>query len=219
MNHEGRIRDMERAAVGRWFAASALGPMFDAGRGRMLPMSADAVEPWRQEAYAIIDQYLIDARPPPQGVLVAIILGFSTLLFALEPILHLDGATIGGVMMGGLMLWHLTDYHRLWRYKRDLRALRGRIAASLALRTPLPVELGRRFRRGNPWRTALQIWVVGLTLLLLAAFHFLPPDRVTPAMMLAALGAVGIAWLLYFLSRRVDLADQAGSKSRIRSAI
>jgi hypothetical protein len=207
MNHEGRVRDMERAAVDRWFARSPLGTMFDAGDGRMLPMSIDTVEPWRDEAYAIIDTFIVESRPPSQGAMVGIILIFTCLLLALKPWLGLEGGQIGVIVMGGLALWHVGDFHRLWRYRRDLRALRGRIAASLALRTPMPAELANRFRRGNPWRMVLHVWVLSLAVILLLAAHFVPPEAVDPRAMLAALGAVGIAWLLYFLARRTDLAQ------------
>lgn len=207
MNHENRVREMERAAVDRWFARTPLGPMFHAASGRTLPMPADAAEPWREEAYAIIDRFLVDSRPPPQGAMIAVILAFTALLFALEPWLGLGGAQIGVIVMGGLALWHVGDLHRLWRYRRNLRALRVRIEAALVLRSPLPEELARRFRIGNPWRIALHIWVFGLIAILLLAAHFLPPEGVTPAMMLAGLGAVGIAWVLYFLSRRIDLSQ------------
>lgn len=207
MNHEGRVRDMERAAVDRWFARSPLGTMFDAGKGRMLPMSVDTVEPWRDEAYAIIDTFIVESRPPSQGAMIGVILVFTCVLLALKPVLHLEGGQIGVIVMGGLALWHVGDVHRLWRYRRDLRALRARIAASLALRTPMPAELAGRFRRSNPWRIVLHVWVFGLATLLLLAFHFIPPEAMTPAMTLAALAAFGVVWLLYFLARRVDLAQ------------
>lgn len=207
MNHEGRVRDSERAAVDRWFARSPLGTMFDSGGGRMLPMSIDTIQPWRDEAYAIIDAFIIDSRPPPQGVMIGIILVFTCILLALQPVLGLDGAQIGVIVMGGLALWHVNDFHRLWRYRRDLKALRARIAASLVLRAPMPAELARRFRRSNPWRIVLHVWVLGLAVILLLAVHFVPPETVSPVMMLAAPVAVGVAWLLYFLSRRVDLAQ------------
>ncbi len=167
MNHEPKVREMERANVNRWFPVSPLGPMFDAGDGRMLPIPADAGDPWREEAYARIDKYLVEARPPSQGAMVAVILAFTCGMLALQPVLGFSGGQIGGIVMGGLALWHGHDVYLLWQYRRDLRALRARIAASLALRSPLPADLGARFRLTNPWRTALHIWVFGLVALVI----------------------------------------------------
>ena len=211
MNHEKRVRESERAAVERWFAPSPLGMLFDSGDGRMLPIPTDAIEPWRDEAYAIIDTFLVESRPPPQWAMVGITLVFTFVLLALEPWLGLGGGQIGVIVMGGLGLWHVGDLHRLWRYRRDLKALRARIAASLALRAPMPAELANRFRRGNPWRTMLHLWVACLVAIVALASHFVPPDAIPPIAILIALGAVGIAWLLYFLSRRTDLAQAGGA--------
>ncbi|MCX8476440.1 MAG: hypothetical protein MT490_11650 [Sphingomonas sp.] len=207
MNHEKRVRESERAAVERWFAHSPLGTMFSAGDGRMLPIPADAIAPWREEAFAIIDKFIVDSRPPPQWAMFGIIFAFASVLLALQPVLGLDGSAIGAIVMGGLLLWHGADLHLLWRYRRDLKALRGRIAASLALRAPMPAEFADRYRRGNAWRTALHLWVGSLIALALLATHFVPPDAIGPAAILGAIGAIGIAWLLYFLSRRTDLVQ------------
>jgi hypothetical protein len=211
MNHEGRVRDSERAAVDRWFAPSPLGTIFDAGDGRMLPMPVDTVQPWRDEAYAIIDTFIVESRPPSQGAMIGVILVLTCVLLALKPWLGLEGGQIGVIVMGGLALWHVGDVRRLWRYRRDLKALRARIAASLALRAPMPAELANRFRRGNPWRTALHLWIWSFVAIVLLATHFVPPDPVPPIAILIGLGAVGIAWLFYFLSRRVDLAQARGA--------
>jgi len=208
MNHEPKVREMERANVNRWFPSSPLGPMFDAGDGRMLPIPADAGEPWRAEAYARIDKFLVESRPPPQWAMVGIILAFTGGLLALQPLVGFSGGQIGVIVMAGLTLWHGHDIYLLWQYRRDLRALRARIAASLALRSPLPAELGARFRQTNPWRTALHIWVFSLIALAIAAQHFVAPDQVTGATMAVALLAVGVAWLLYFAARRVDRSQQ-----------
>jgi len=207
MNHENRVRDMERAAVDRWFAQTPLGPMFHAGRGRTLPVPADAIQPWRDEAHAIIDKFIVDSRPPAQWAMVGILLAFTCLLLALKPWIGLEGGQIGVIVMGGLALWHVDDFWRLWCYRRDLRALRGRIAASLALRTPIPEEIAGRFRRGNPWRIALQLWVWSFVAIALLSSHFVPPEAIDRGIFLFLLAAVGIAWILYFLSRRVDLGQ------------
>jgi hypothetical protein len=197
---------MERAAVNRWFARSPFGTMFNAGRGRMLPMSADAIEPWRDEAFGIIDKFIVDSRPPSQGAMFGIILVFTCVLLALKPVLGLEGGQIGGIVMGGVLLWHVDDLYRFWRYRSDLRELRGRIAASLALRTPVPAELASRYRRGNPWRIALHLWVWSVMAFTLLSLHWTPPEAVDTTAVLAAIGAVGVAWLLYALARRTDLA-------------
>lgn len=206
MNHESRVRDMERAAVNRWFPDSPFGTMFSAGRGRMLPISIDAIQSWRDEAYAIIDKFIVDSRPPSQWAMMAVILAFFFAMLALQPYLGLEAGQIGGIIMGGVLLWHVDDVWRLWCYRRDLRELRARIAASLVLRTPVPEELAKRYARGNPWRIALHVWVVGLTAFLLLSMHFMPVETIDTVVFLATLGAIGIAWIFYFLARRVDLA-------------
>jgi hypothetical protein len=211
MNHEGRVRDMERAAVDRWFARTPLGTMFHAGRGRTLPVPPDAVPGWQDEAYAIVDKFIVDSRPPSQWAMVGVILAFTCVMLALQPLLGFEGAHIGVIVMGGLMLWHVGDFWRLWCYRRDLGALRNRIAASLALRTPVPAELGNRFRRGNVWRTVLHLWVAGLAAFMLLSMHFMPVETIDTAVFLATLGALGVAWLLYFLARRTDLFQAQGA--------
>jgi hypothetical protein len=213
MNHEQRVREMERAAVERWFAQTPIGLVFDAGDGRTLQIRADMVESAREEAFAIIDKFIIASRPPPQWAMVAVIIAFSLALLALQPRLGLGGGQIGGIVAAGLLLWHGDDWLRLLRYRRDLRALRARTAAALALRTPVPEELAARYRRGNPWRTALHIWVFGLAALSLLAMHFLPPESVDAGIMTLAIAAVGVAWALYFLARRTDLAQQASRQA------
>jgi hypothetical protein len=218
MNHEGKVRDMERAAVERWFARSPLGTMFVADARRMLPMPADAIQPWREQAYARIDQYITDSRPPPQGAMVGVILAFTCLLLWLQPILGLNGGQIGGIVMGGLLLWHGHDVWLLWRFRQDQKALRARIAASLALRTPVPAELGDRFRRGNPWRIVLHVWIYGLVAMLLLSMHFMPVDSVSPIFVLGTIGAVGVAWVFYFLARRIDLAQASEATLASRPA-
>lgn len=209
MNHEQRVREMERAAIERWFAQTPVGLVFDAGDGRTLQIRTDMMESAREEAFAVIDKFIADSRPPPQWALVAVIIAFSLALMALRPWLGLGGGQIGGIVAGGLLLWHGDDWLRLWRYRRDLRALRARTAGALALRTPLPGELAARFRRGNVWRIALHLWVFGLAALALLAMHFVPPEAIDAKVMTLAIAAVGVAWLLYFLARRTDLAQQA----------
>jgi hypothetical protein len=206
VNHENKVREMERAAVDRWFARTPLGPMFNPGKGRMLPIPADADKPWREEAYAIIDRFIVDSRPPPQWAMMAIFLAFFCILLLLQRYTGFGGAEAGGIVFGGVALWHLDDFYRFWRYKRDLAALRARITASLALRSPVPEEIGRRYRRTNPWRTALQLWIFAFIGFVMTAPHWLPPGDVSLPLMFSLVAAVGIAWLLYLLSRRADLA-------------
>ena len=200
---------MERAAVERWFAPSPIGLMFDAGDRRMLQIRTDMVEAAREEAFAIIDRFIVESRPPPQWALVAVIIAFSLALMALQPLLHLSGGEIGGIVAGGLLLWHGDDWLRLWRYRRDLKALRARTAAALALRTPVPEELAGRYRRSNPWRTLLHVWVLGLVAATMLAMHFVPPDAIGGGITALVIAAVGVAWILYFLARRTDLAQRA----------
>ncbi|HWU95148.1 MAG TPA: hypothetical protein VN029_06090, partial [Sphingomonas sp.] len=73
--------------------------------------------------------------------------------------------------------------------------------------TPIPRELTLRYRRRNPWRIALHAWVWGLVFLAIAGQHFVPPESVPVAVIPLALAAVGVAWILHFLSRRVDLSQ------------
>jgi hypothetical protein len=208
MNHEKRVREMERAAIERWFAQTPFGLMFNAGDGRTLQIRADLMESAREEAFAIIDKFITDSRPPPQWAMVGVIIAFSLALMALQPLLGLGGGEIGGIVAGGLLLWHGDDWLRLFRYRRDLKALRARTAVALALRTPVPEELAARFRRSNPWRTALHLWVFGLVALAMLAMHFVPPEAIDAGIMTLAIAAVGVAWVFYFLARRTDLAQR-----------
>ena len=206
-DNEKRVIESERAMIDRWFAHSPLGPLFVADDGSMRPIAADALGPWRDEAFSILDKFIVDSRPPPQWALVVIIVGFTWLLLALTPLLGLKGGEIGGIIMAGLLLWHGHDFYLLWRYRRDLRALRSRIAASLALRTPVPAELARRYRRSNVWRTMLHLWIWSIVALALLSTHFADVEKIRPEVFPVLVGSVGIAWLLYFLARRTDLAQ------------
>lgn len=211
MDNEQRVREMERASVERWFAPSPLGALFDAGDGRMLQIGVDAIEAARAEAFAIIDRFIVDSRPPPRWAVFGVIFAFTCALLALQPLLGLGGAAIGGIVMGGLILWHADDLLRLLRYRRDLKSLRARTAVALGARAPLPEDLAARYRRRNPWRTVFHIWVSGASVLALLSAHFVAPDSIGIETFPLALGAVAIGWLLYWLARRVDRAQAAAT--------
>ena len=118
------------------------------------------------------------------------------------------GVVLGAGTTFGIILLHGWSVWRLRRFRAELAALRSRILASLAGRTPLPAELAARYRKTNHWRLALHLWVGALVLALLACQHFIGPEAFPPAAVLASLVAVGIAWLLYFAARQVDLRQQ-----------
>lgn len=205
MDRERMVRESERAAVERWFPESPLGQLFDPGDGNLLPMPSDAVAGWRDAAFARIDRFVAESQTGPWLHALAILLfaaavaGFGQLFGVPTGIALGAGVAVGTVLLHGWGIW------QLWRFRRDLAALRGRIRAELAGRSPLPRELADRFRRRNVWRTALHVWVGSLAALALLGQHFLPPERVPPALVLAGLVAIGIGWILFFLSRRVDL--------------
>lgn len=208
MDRRQIIRESERAAVERWFPISPLGPLFDPGSGDLLPAPAATIPAWQTEAFARIDLYIereyVDSKV--HGWLFGLfVFGLAAIAtFARLPMgstLVIGGAA-GGVLLHGWPLW------QLYRYRRDLRLLRERIRGELALRTPIPRELTLRFRRRNPWRIALHAWVFGLILLALAAQHFVAPQDVPVAAIPLSLAAVAIAWILHFLSRRVDLSQR-----------
>lgn len=201
------MRDSERAAVERWFPVSPLGPLFDPGSGDLLPAPAATIPAWQAEAFARIDQFIEREHADMQvhgwlfGLLFIGLFAIAMLAqLPIGPTLVIGGAA-GGALLHGWPLW------QLYRYRRDLRQLRAHIRGELALRTPIPRELSQRFRRRNPWRIALHAWVWGLILLTLAAQHFVAPQDVPVAALPLGLAAVGIAWILHFLSRRVDLSQ------------
>ena len=204
MDRERAIRESERAAIERWFPSCPLGPLFDPGDGRLLPTPADTISGWKQEAFEIVETFLAGSRAEEDHMKVFLFLAIAAgLAFGFAGI-HSGFALMIGIGAGAAAL-HAYSLYKLWRYRRDLAALRQRILASLAGRSPLPQELAGRYRRHNAWRTALHIWVWTLGLSALVGQHFLPPESVSPALILAALAAVAIAWGLYFQSRRIDL--------------
>lgn len=207
MDQRRIVRESERAAIERWFPASPLGPLFDPGTGDLLPAPAASIPGWQAEAFARIDRYVEREYVAGQvhgWMFVAFMIGLSLIAtFAHLPVgttLVIGGAA-GGAILHGWPIW------QLYRFRRDLRLIRERIRGELALRTPIPRELAARYRRRNPWRVALHAWVWGLVFLALAAQHFVPPESVPAALLPLALGAVGIAWILHFLSRRIDLGQ------------
>ncbi|MBN8809909.1 MULTISPECIES: hypothetical protein [unclassified Sphingomonas] len=205
MDHRRSVRESERAAIERWFPASPLGPLFDPGTGDLLPAPAAAIPGWQAEAFARIDRHVEQDHVAGQvhGWLFGL---FFVGLFLIAMAAHLPigptmviGGAAGGAVLHGWPIW------QLYRFRRDLRRLRERIRGELAGRVPIPRELAARFRRRNPWRVALHVWVWGLVALGIGAQHFVEPQDVPAAVIPAALAAVGIGWVLHFLSRRIDL--------------
>src|SRR3954469_17181703 len=112
MDREAIVRESERAAIDRWFPRSPLGPMFDAGDGRMLPMPADTIGTWRAEGFAIVDAFIVDSRPPPQGVLFGIVFLFAALFMVIQSFVRLPGGAMAVLFAVGTMAWHAIDV--LW---------------------------------------------------------------------------------------------------------
>jgi hypothetical protein len=192
--------------------------MFDAGDGRMLRIAPDAIPAWRDEAFARIEAFLLATRPPPGWAVFGAVFLFAILVTALQRYLALRGEVLALLVAAATLLWHVAHILKLRRFRRDLRDLRARIAASLALSTPVPAEWGARYRRRNPWRVALHLWVWSLIAVGLAAQHFVPPDAIDRGALLAALAAVGIAWLLHFAARRVDRTQARDSALASRAS-
>ncbi|MES2445025.1 MAG: hypothetical protein V4574_19540 [Pseudomonadota bacterium] len=201
MDREKAIRDSERAAVERWFPRSPLGQLFDPGDGRMLRVRDDAVPQWRDEAFAVIDEFVADTqRLHWSGV--AVIAAVALASFAA---IYSHHSAYAGVAMGlGMAAVHILGVLRLQRFRRDIAAVRTRIRATLATSTPLPAELSARFRQGNRWRTALHYWVGGLVISAGLGAHFLQPDQIPPIAVTIGLICIGIAWMLFFLAQRAD---------------
>jgi hypothetical protein len=206
MDREKAIRESERAAVERWFPRSPLGQLFDPGDGRMLQVRDDAVPKWRDEAFAVIEGFLKDVgRLHAYGILVIVAVAVSS-FFAITS----HHSAYAGVAMGlGIAAVHILGVMRHQKYKRDLAAVRAKIRGELAISTPLPAELSQRFKQGNRWRTALNVWVGGLVIAMGLAAHFLQPDAIPPLAVLTLLVCIGIAWMLFFLAQRHDRDQQA----------
>jgi len=206
MDRAKAIRDSERAGVERWFPRSPLGQLFDPGDGRMLQVRDDSVPRWRDEAFAVIDDFVaFTERLHFSGIAVVVAVALAS-FFAISA--H-HGAWAGVAMGLGMAAVHILGVLRHQQYKRDLAAVRARIRSELAISTPLPAELSARFRQGNRWRTALNWWVGGLVIAIGAVAHFLPPDGFPPLLMLTFLVCVGIAWMLFLLAQREDRDQQA----------
>jgi hypothetical protein len=207
MDQRRMVRESERAAIERWFPVSPIGPLFDPGSGDLLPAPAAAIPGWQAEAFARIDRYVEREHVGTQvhgWLFVAFLLGLVAIATLAQLPIGMTlvvGGAAGGALLHGWPLW------QLYRFRRDLRQLREHIRSELALRTPIPRELTVRYRRRNPWRIALHVWVWALIALALAAQHFVPPESVPVAAIPLALAAVGVAWILHFLSRRVDLSQ------------
>ncbi|WP_144034191.1 hypothetical protein [Sphingomonas sp. IBVSS2] len=205
MDRRRIVRESERAAIERWFPASPLGPLFDPGTGDLLPAPAAAIPGWQAEAFARIDHYVEHEHVAAQvhgwlfGLFIAGLLVIAmTVGLPIGRTLVIGGAA-GGALLHGWPIW------QLYRFRCDLRRLRARIHGELVTRVPIPRALATRFRRRNPWRIALHAWVWGLAALGIGAQHFVAPQDVPAAIVPAALAAVAIAWILHFLSRRIDL--------------
>jgi hypothetical protein len=201
MDRAKAIRESERAAVERWFPRSPIGQLFDPGDGRMLHVRDDSVPRWRDEAFAVIDDFVaFTERLHVSGIAVIAAVALASFF-----VISAHHSAYAGVAMGlGMAAVHILGVVRHQRYKRDLAGVRAKIRAELAISTPLPAELSARFRQGNRWRTALNWWVGGLVVVAGLAAHFLQPDEIPPLAITTGIVCIGIAWMLFFLAQRAD---------------
>lgn len=194
------IIDSERAEIGRWFGASPFGMLFFAEDGRGWPVPAETVERRKDEA----ETRLLTLLSEPMAERVA---GIAAIGAAMVLVFLIGRASAGtataytATIMTGMGAAHAMQTWRLWRYRQSMRALRRDIAAELVRSAPLGSEIVTRYRRHNPWRLALHIWVSMILIAAALGSHFLMAD---PRAVLGVAAAVGVAWLLYWAANAVD---------------
>jgi len=199
------VIDTEQAEIDRWFGASPFGQLFFAEDGRGWPIPSHMLAARKAEAHARL-LALLD-MPWNERVTGTLAIGAAmALVFFTGRAISGTTTAYAAMLFTGVGAAHAMQAWRMWLYRHSLRTLRREITAELSRSSPLTRDIATRYRRHNPWRLALHVWV-GLVLLGgVLGMHFL---EIGPLLIFAVSAGVAIAWLLYFASNAVDARQRA----------
>jgi hypothetical protein len=204
------IRATEYAHIARWFSPSPLGLLFHGNDGTARPIAPVQAEVRRAEAERVVDAYL--ERLPDQGPLfVGMILGATILAWCIADLFGVFGLTKTGAIPIGFAIGaagaHAIEFHAVYTMRQQLYVIRAAIANELRATAPVPTAIGEKYRRRNPFQTALQFLVAVILVFAMLAMHDESLMMAVPPLVYFAV--VPLAWLLFALSKYRDAKSGA----------
>jgi len=209
------MRSTEYASVARWFSPSPLGLLFHGKDGTARPIATEKAEARRADAERVIDAYL-DEMPGQGPLFLGMILGATILAWCVADLLSGFGASTTGAIPIGFAIGaagaHVIELHSLYRLRQKLAAIRDAISDDLRATAPVSAAIGERYRRTNPFQTALVVLVSVIGVFGMLAMH----DEwfLTAIPMWLYIAVVPVAWLLFALSKHRD-ATSGTTKARL----
>lgn len=209
------IRSTEYAAVARWFSPSPLGLLFHGKDGTARPIATEKAEDRRAEAERVIDDFL-EGMPAQGPLFIGMILGATILAWCVADLLSGFGAsTTGAIPIGfgiGAAGAHAIEIYGVYLLRQKLAAIRNAISDDLRATAPVPAAIGERYRRTNPFQTALVVLVSVIGMFGMLAMH----DEwfITAIPMWLYIAVLPVAWLLFALSKHRD-ATSGTTKARL----
>jgi hypothetical protein len=202
-----------KAQVDKWFGRNALGPVFLTRDSRAYRLSAEELARLRDDAQAEVTagQLRMRSRTYLAMFLVVIVFVGMTMLAAkfAAPWNGIIKATGYGIYSAH-GVWIL---YEAFKYDREVKAVRDRIAASLSTRVPLPAAMTEQLTRTNPFQ-ALMVGCFAVLLITYFAIEQLAHHGIDLISMIPAwvyLGVVPLVWGLYFLAHLFDRRRGVGS--------
>lgn len=206
------IRSTEYAAIARWFSPSPVGLLFHGPDGTAKPIAPDKAEARRADAERVVDGFLEDM--PAQGPLfLGMIFGTMVIVWCIADLFGFSKA--GAIPVGfgiGAAAAHAVELYSVYLMRQRLRAIRNEIADDLRATAPVPAAIGARYRRTNPFQTALVVLVSVIGVFGMLAMH--DEWLLTAIPMGVYVVVVPVAWLLFALSKHRD-ATSGVTKARL----
>ncbi len=200
------IRATEYAAVARWFSPSPMGLLFHGDDGTARPIAPDAAAAGQRKGEAVVDAFLAEMQSYVVlgiGIVVAAVI----IAWCIADLFDLTKPGVTGAGIGvGFLAVHLIDIVRLAAMRRTQKAVRAGIAESLRTAAPVPAAAAQRYRRRNPWQTALGVLIGGFLLLAMVSMHDERMFTFVPAIIWLLI--VPVAWGLFGMAKYTD-AQQA----------
>lgn len=209
------IRSTEYAGIARWFSPSPMGLLFHGKDGTARPIASDKAEARRAEAERVIDDFL-EEMPGQAPLFLGMILGATVLAWCVADLFESFGlSTTGAIPIGfgiGAAGAHAIELYSLYLLRQKLAAIRDSISDDLRATAPVPAAVGERYRRTNPFQTALVVLVAVIGVFATLAMHDEWFITAIPMWIYAAV--VPVAWLLFALSKHRD-ATSGVTKARL----
>jgi hypothetical protein len=202
-----------KAQVDKWFGTTAQGPVFLTRDARAYRLSADELNRLRDDAEAEVTSGQIRMRFRTYLALFLVVITFVGMtMLAAKVAAPWDGIikATGYGLYAAHGVWIL---YEAFKYDREVKAVRDKIAAALTTRVPLPASMTEQMTRTNPFQVIMVTCVA-----LLLVVYFLAEnlahrgiDIISMIPAWAYLGFVPLVWGLYFLAHVFDRRRGVGS--------